>query len=621
MIDYGLWKGPTYHGKSRRDFMLGALDNPLSMSATMWESGAQGAVESFGLGTVYREIVTPPPTVETDAPFSGTLGEALSGTSTIRAVKRTYQKLTGEEPSPVLTIEQQKASPYFRETVPTEEGMTDERMAALAMMEDTRQLRRFYAQKRPVAAFIGSFGGQALDPINYIPVAGPLVKAAAVGRLGHIAGGAIAGALDAATNTALFGVGTRGERAQYGDDVSWQAMVSEIAMAALIGSAFGTVSGILEGRADTRVKADAQVRLSTLKNVQQARVALNEAIGQMAMEGEVKLSPNAAARVQEMAATVAREPVAPPVAKAAGDVDRSWAGATDVGAQTVVTPTGLRVGVRSEIVDASTLVRASGELQPRDRSRAASDTQVADMAANLDPARLMYAPEADRGAPVVGPDGVIESGNGRVMALVRAAEQNPEKFEAYKQALRDAGFEVPDTGVPILVSRRTTDLTPEQRTQFVNDANTSAIARMSATETAQMDVGAMTGAVLDNFEGRRADRPVAEVQPLRGTGQADTQSTRGLAVDASPPRPDAPPVGRAEAEARVAKPDDLRAIAEQYRIDPETGAAPEDAEIAQLKAEGRLTEEDIAELEAADAAYQDGTAYGEALKAATACLI
>jgi hypothetical protein len=165
----------------------------------------------------------------------------------------------------------------------------------------------------------------------------------------------------------------------------------------------------------------------------------------------------------------------------------------------VVTPTGLRVAVRQEVVDAADLVKASGELQPRDRARAASDAQINEMASRLDPALLMHAPTSDRGAPIVGPDGIVESGNGRVAALSKAAEAYPERFQAYKQALRDAGFDVPEKGVPILISRRITELAPDERVAFVNASNTSGIAALSATEKAAMDVRAMTAGVLDAY--------------------------------------------------------------------------------------------------------------------------
>ena len=148
----------------------------------------------------------------------------------------------------------------------------------------------------------------------------------------------------------------------------------------------------------------------------------------------------------------------------------------------------MRVDVDYEVVDASLLRQAEGELQPRDRSRGASDEQVAEIAARLDPARLLPSPEADRGAPIVGPDGIIESGNGRVLAIQRAAELHPDRMQAYVEALRQAGFAVPeDAQVPVLVGRRTSDLSQADRQRFVAEANSSAVARMSPSERARAD--------------------------------------------------------------------------------------------------------------------------------------
>lgn len=154
----------------------------------------------------------------------------------------------------------------------------------------------------------------------------------------------------------------------------------------------------------------------------------------------------------------------------------------------VVTPGGERISVAYEVVDESVLRAASGDLQPRDRSRASSDEQIAEMAARLDPARLMPSPEADRGAPVVGPDNVVESGNGRVAAIGQARERFGDRYEAYVETIKAAGFEIPE-GVtrPVLIARRTTDLDDAGRQRFVRDANTSSIARMSATEQAGAD--------------------------------------------------------------------------------------------------------------------------------------
>jgi len=172
---------------------------------------------------------------------------------------------------------------------------------------------------------------------------------------------------------------------------------------------------------------------------------------------------------------------------------------------TVTAGNDMRVDVRYEVVDASLLQRASGDLQPRDRSRKSSDEQISEIAAGLDPARLMASPEADRGAPVVGPDNIIESGNGRVAAVIRAAERHPDRYEAYRAEIEANGYEIP-AGVerPVLVARRTSDLTPAARQAFVRQANTSAVARMSATERAAADAAALSEDTVRMFDGAAA---------------------------------------------------------------------------------------------------------------------
>src|SRR5690606_29620533 len=62
------------------------------------------------------------------------------------------------------------------------------------------------------------------------------------------------------------------------------------------------------------------------------------------------------------------------------------------------------------------------ELQPRARERAASQLQINRMVAELRPEFLAESPKASEGAPIVGPDGVVESGNARTIALKRAYE-------------------------------------------------------------------------------------------------------------------------------------------------------------------------------------------------------
>jgi hypothetical protein len=103
-------------------------------------------------------------------------------------------------------------------------------------------------------------------------------------------------------------------------------------------------------------------------------------------------------------------------------------------------------------------------IQPRQRGdRTASDVQIAEIASRLDPERLGDSAEADRGAPIVGPDGMVESGNGRVMAIRRAYQSVPESAQRYRQWLADQGYNVEGIANPVLVRRRLTEMTPEQR--------------------------------------------------------------------------------------------------------------------------------------------------------------
>jgi len=77
------------------------------------------------------------------------------------------------------------------------------------------------------------------------------------------------------------------------------------------------------------------------------------------------------------------------------------------------------------------------ELQPRDRTRLASQLQVADIAQKLTPdALLTDIPTLNHGAPIVGADNFVESGNARVLALRRVRDTFPEKFAGYQQRLR-----------------------------------------------------------------------------------------------------------------------------------------------------------------------------------------
>ena len=159
----------------------------------------------------------------------------------------------------------------------------------------------------------------------------------------------------------------------------------------------------------------------------------------------------------------------------------------------VVAPDGTEVEVAYEVVDANKLRAAPPEFQPRDRTRVESDAQISEISAKLDPLRLMPAREAGSGAPIVGPDGIVESGNGRRAALIRAASENPEGLQKYIAELRKQGFDIPpDAEIPMLVGRRLTSFSPQDRQKWTVSANAPSVSAMSATENAEADVMALS---------------------------------------------------------------------------------------------------------------------------------
>ena len=139
------------------------------------------------------------------------------------------------------------------------------------------------------------------------------------------------------------------------------------------------------------------------------------------------------------------------------------------------------------------------DLQPRDRSGAPAQDQVNSIAADLQPDRLGPSPEANSGAPIVGPDGVVESGNGRVLAIGRAYELG--RGEAYRAWLERQGFDTTGIDKPVLVGMRETPMDRGQRADFAHAANGSAALRMSATEQALSDARHIDGSTLDLAKG------------------------------------------------------------------------------------------------------------------------
>lgn len=126
---------------------------------------------------------------------------------------------------------------------------------------------------------------------------------------------------------------------------------------------------------------------------------------------------------------------------------------------------------------------AKAENQFRDRTRTASDMQIASMAANLDPALLMDAPVMDYGSPVLAADGTVIGGNGRAAAVLRAYEKG--KADAYRMALREQfGDAAEGMQAPMLVRVLKRDVDIARAAILSNEGGGL---RMSALEQAKVD--------------------------------------------------------------------------------------------------------------------------------------
>lgn len=177
----------------------------------------------------------------------------------------------------------------------------------------------------------------------------------------------------------------------------------------------------------------------------------------------------------------------------------------------IIRPDGSRLMTRPVVMELSDLVASHGvdgnvnpafpaEMQPRDRSSAASVAWISETARKLEPELLGRASKtATEGAPVIGPDGIVESGNGRVLALARAYDRVPERADAYRSFLTDQGYDLDGFEFPVLVRMREGEV--GSRAAFAREANVSQTAGLSVSELAFADARKLDEALLSAYAG------------------------------------------------------------------------------------------------------------------------
>lgn len=211
------------------------------------------------------------------------------------------------------------------------------------------------------------------------------------------------------------------------------------------------------------------------------------------------------------------------------------------------TENGTKIEFEYQLVEAADLIASNDsngkvnpnypkELQPRDRSREASQTQIQNIARKLNPALLGESSKASDGAPIVGPDLVVESGNGRTIALKKMYNENYDTVESYLEFLSQNeekfGLNPELMQHPVLVRVRTNEV---DRKKFVTEANVSSIAAMSTTEQAMVDAEKITEKLLNEFfPGENGDLNVASNSGFMTgfLGSVASSSERGRLVTA-----------------------------------------------------------------------------------------
>lgn len=605
---------PSYRTMDVNEFIVSALDQPMSLGSTLWDQATGGVLDSFGLGTGVREAMTP-----------DTLAVPPEGTTTQeqfeQAARRTGRPvgaaigemfaLQGNE-AKALSEDEWKASENYRDAIPYDRGMTTERAAALAEMHDIKRVREFYAAKRPITAFVGNFAGQALDPINYLPVFGPAARAAAVAKAGRIGGTALTASAEAAISTAVAGVATAPMRARFGDDVSYEAMVNEVAMAALIGGAFGTVAGALGRRADARdagLRLEAQARLETLKRVQEARATLNDAVQSLAIDGEVNISDASRGEIQDTAA----------------ELQFRQGAAANSGR--VRDQSGRELSVKAGAIPARGL--APAEVSSN------GGIYIGDPGGQHISISMQH-PVSERGqwamTGFVTPDGKFLT---RTEALAWVKKNEKPDFRASENM--GSELDALDYRERVPVDARKTGAELALPAQSVRSAVRLPDGSVKIGEVGQTHTDIITS-LPDELADALNEADIAYADARTGQFLTEAQAIAQLSLgQQAPPRlasnqlvamqQAANPFGNegsheaAAVATRVGKPEDMKALAAQYGVNPETGDFDELADVARLEAEGRLTEAEIAEIREADAVLTRGTSYGEALKAAVSCLL
>ncbi len=433
--------------------------------------------------------------------------------------------------------------------IPYDPFDTPERLKAKVEAWDERRFREWVIEKRRAGLFEGAAGflagmiGSLPDPINFVPLIGPTARAAFLARAGSraalVARSALLGASEAAIATALTEPLLIGRDKAHGEDLDAWGVVWDLALGAGVGGVVGGAPAFFRrgpapaGRlastpepdklpveSEPAAAGDGRTVSPSLPDHDLGRRLGGKPAARFAFEAGGALRgvyvgeamPARMADATEHALALGRAILDVARGEPADAAERPPR-ATWALPDRVVLPDGGEHPVVWRIVEADQLVTSHdddlhprpdypAELQPRARERAASRAQIDRIAAELRPELLGPSVTATDGAPIVGPDLVVESGNGRVLALRRVYREHPERAAAYRRFLEGLGFDVRGKKAPVLVRVRIDELDLPARARFAVAANERTVAAMSATERARADAAALGPEMLSLLETR-----------------------------------------------------------------------------------------------------------------------
>lgn len=183
-----------------------------------------------------------------------------------------------------------------------------------------------------------------------------------------------------------------------------------------------------------------------------------------------------------------------------------------------VTPRGIEVKTRFALFESDQPITSHDiELRPnphfpegvqnRDRAKVSSEDDLNQKIQRFEPEYLGRSIEAGRGAPILGPDMAVESGNGRVIMLRRIYRDHPVDARKYRTWLEEnaARFgltraQVEAMNQPILAQVRLTALSPAERIQFAEQANEDTQLKLSPVEVARGDARKLSAGLIAQFK-------------------------------------------------------------------------------------------------------------------------